>query len=243
VSRPLAYCGFHHRAQMALPAIGVNAQPVQLILSGELGLLWSEVEWPFVPEQMQRNALEFHEVVRHVFNQAAVIPFRLLSVFEDQQALTAFVAENQARFLCDLERLKSFVQMECVVYPAPRAAQGQAQSGGSSGKAYLENKALAMRSSEGFAQAVRDAVAHLGHEVRVREGKNGTRIFVLVERGRESDFRQAVSVLPLPEHLSRRISGPWPAAEFLSDQVKAPQILGQKTADQKTAGQKIAGAK
>jgi len=238
VSRPLAYCGFHHRAQIAVPATGVNAQPVQLISSGGLGVLWSEVEWPFVPDQMQRNALEFHEVVRHVFNQAAVIPFRLLSVFDDRQALEAFVAENEGRFLCDLERLKSFVQMECVVYPAPRPAQGQEQTGSSSGKAYLEKKAVAMRSSEGFAQAVRDAVAHLGHEVRVREGKNGTRIFVLVERGRESDFRQAVSVLPLPEHLSRRISGPWPAAEFLSDQVKAPQISGEKT-----AGQKIAGAK
>ena len=86
-------------------------------------------------------------------------------------------------------------------------------------------------------------MAHLGHEVRVREGKNGTRIFVLVRRGSEGDFRQAVSVLPVPGHLSRRISGPWPAAEFLSDQVKAPQIVGQKPANQKIAGQKIAGTK
>jgi gas vesicle protein GvpL/GvpF len=242
VSRVLAYCGFRQEARIALPAVGVNAQPVQRMASGELSLLWSEVEWPFAPEQMQRSALEFHQVVRHVFNQAAVIPFRLLSVFEDQQALTAFAAENQQRFLDDLERLKGMVQMECVVYPAPGQGQGPARAGAVSGKAYLEKKAIAMRSSEGFAQAVRDAVAHLGREVRVREGKNGTRIFVLVERGRESDFRQAVSVLPLPEHLSRRISGPWPAAEFLSDQVKAPQIVGQKPADQKTAGQKIVGA-
>jgi len=121
-----------------------------------------------------------------------------------------------------------------VVYPAP----GQAQAGSGTGKAYLEKKAAAMRSSEGFAQAVRNAVAHLGHEVRVREGKNGTRIFVLVERGRENDFRQAVSVLPLPEHLSRRISGPWPAAEFLSEQVKAPEIANQKIVSQKNAGAK-----
>ena len=234
MSRVLAYCGFHQEEQIALPAVGVSAQPVLLMSSGELGLLWSEVEWPFVPDQMQRNAIEFHQVVRHVFNQTAVIPFRLLSVFEDQQSLAAFVAKNEERFLVDLERLKDFVQMECVVYPAP----SQAQAGSSSGKAYLEKKAVAMRSSEGFAQAVRNAVAHLGHEVRVREGKNGARIFVLVRRGSENDFRQVVSVLPLPEHLSRRISGPWPAAEFLSDQVKAPEI-----ANQKIAGQKIAGAK
>ncbi len=226
MSRFLAYCGFRHGAQLALPVVGVRAAPVQLMSSGELGLLWSEVEWPFVPDQMQRSALEFHEVVRHVFNQTAVIPFRLLSVFEDQEALTAFVAENQARFLEDLERLKGFVQMECVVYPAPAEAQAAARSG----KAYLEQKALLMRSSEGFAQAMQDAVAHLGHEVHVRQGKNGTRIFVLVERGRESDFRRAVSALPLPEHLSRRVSGPWPAAEFLSGQVKAPHITSQQIA-------------
>ena len=242
MSRVLAYCGFRQGPQVTLPAVGVNAQPVQLMSIGDLGLLWSEVEWPFAPEQMQRSAVEFHEVVRHVFNQAAVIPFRLLSVFDDQKALEAFAAENQERFLDDLERLKGFVQMECVVYPAPSHRQGQAQAVSTSGRAYLEKKAVAMRSSEGFAQAVRDAVAHLGREVRVREGKNGTRIFVLVERGRESDFRQAVSVLPLPEHLSRRISGPWPAAEFLSDQVKAPQIANQKTAGQTIAGQKLAGA-
>jgi len=239
VSRVLAYCGFHRGAHIALPAIGVNAQPVQLMSSGELGVLWSEVEWPFAPDQMQRSAIEFHQVVRHVFDQTAVIPFRLLSVFEDRQALAAFVAENEERFLADLERLRDFMQMECVVYPAP----SQAQAGSTSGKAYLEKKAMAMRSSEEVAHAVRNAVAQISHDVRVREGKNGTRIFVLVRRGSESDFRQAVSVLPLPEHLSRRISGPWPAAEFLSDQVKAPQILGQKPAKQKIAGQKIAGTK
>ena len=52
---------------------------------------------------------------------------------------------------------------------------------------------------------MRDAVAHLSSEVRVREAKNGTRIFVLVERGRENDFRQAVSAVVVPEHLSRRM--------------------------------------
>jgi hypothetical protein len=96
----------------------------------------------------------------------------------------------------------------------------------SSGKAYLEQKAVALRSSEGVVQATQDAVAHVSREFRVREGKNGTRIFVLVERGREADFRQAVTAMPIPIHLSRRISGPWPAAEFLSEQVKMPQMDG-----------------
>jgi hypothetical protein len=216
VSRILVYCGFHQSAELSLPTVGVNAAPVQVTSLDDLCLLWSEVEWPFDPQRMQKSAVEFHEVVHQVFRQAAVIPFRLLSVFEDQQAFSAFAAENRERFLQDLDRLKNFVQMECVIYPAP----SQTQVDRSSGKAYLEQKAIALRSSEGFAQAMQDALAHLSREVRVREGKNGTRMFVLVDRGRENDFRQVVVAVPIPTHLSRRISGPWPAAEFMSEQVK-----------------------
>jgi len=219
VSRILVYCGFRQSPQLALPVIGVNAAPVQVTAWDELSLLWSEVDWPFDAKRMQKSAVEFHEVVHQVFKQIAVIPFRLLSIFEDHPAFTAFAAENRERFLEDLRRLKDFVQMECVIYPAP----SQTQVDRSSGKAYLEQKAVALRSSEGFAQATQEAVAHLSREVRVREGKNGTRIFVLVERGRENDFRQAATSVPIPSHLSRRMSGPWPAAEFLSEQVKMPQ--------------------
>ena len=195
MSRILVYCGFRHAPEISLPAVGVNAAPVQVPSVDELGLLWSEVEWPFDPQRMQKSAVEFHEVVHQVFKQTAVIPFRLLSVFEDQQAFTAFAAENQERFLEDLNRLKDFVQMECVIYPKP----SETPVDRSSGKAYLEQKAVALRSSEGFVQATQDALAHLSREVRVREGKNGTRIFVLVERGRENDFRQAVTAVPIPD--------------------------------------------
>jgi hypothetical protein len=218
VSRILVYCGFRQSPELALPAVGVNAAPVQVASFDNLNLLWSEVEWPFDPERMQKSAVEFHEVVHKVFRQTAVIPFRLLSVFDDQQAFRAFAAENHQRFLQDLSRLKDFVQMECVIYPRPSEIDR------SSGKAYLQQKAVALRSSEGFAQAMQESLAPLSREVRVREGKNGTRIFVLVERGRENDFREAVTAIPIPSHLSRRMSGPWPAAEFLSEQVKMPQM-------------------
>ncbi len=222
MSRILVYCGFRQSPELALPALGVNASPVQVAALDDLGLLWSEVEWPFAPERMQKSAVEFHEVVHQVFKQTAVIPFRLLSVFEDQAAFTSFAAENRELFLEDLHRLKDFVQMECVIYPAP----SQIQADRSSGKAYLEQKAVALRSSEGLAQSIQHSLADLSRGVHVREGKNGTRIFVLVERGRESDFRHAVTTVHIPSHLSRRTSGPWPAAEFLSEQVKKPQIAG-----------------
>lgn len=224
MSRILVYCGFRQSSELALPTLGVNGASVELTSLDNLCLLWSEVEWPFEPQRMQKSAVEFHGVVHQVFKQTAVIPFRLLSVFDDLPAFTAFTAENRERFLRDLNRLKDFVQMECVIYPAPP----QMQVDRSSGRAYLEQKAVALRSSEGLAHAMQDALSHLSREFRIREGKNGIRIFVLVDRGRENDFRQAVTAVPIPMHLSRRMSGPWPAAEFLSEQVKMPQVTGAK---------------
>ena len=224
MSRILVYCGFRHQPEISLPTHGVGSTALRVMEEGDLRLLWSEVEWPFQQEQMQKSAIEYHEVVHHVFRQAAVIPFRLLSVFDDEGALAAFTAEHAAAFVEDLERLTDCVQMECVIYPAP--ARTQAASG--SGADYLREKAALLRSSEGVVNSVKDAATQVGRDFRVRENKNGTRIFVLVERGREQDFRQAVTALALPDHLSRRVSGPWPAAEFLSERVRAPQIASAR---------------
>jgi hypothetical protein len=224
MSRALAYCGFRHETDMSLPSTGVRTAAVQVMAAARLRLLWSEVEWPLEPESMQKNAVEFHDVVHHMFAQTAVIPFRLLSVFEDERALSGFAAQHAEAFVEDLERLKDCVQMECVIFPAPWRAPANLGSG----TAYLQEKAAILSSADAFVQGVRDAVGHLSREVRVREGKNGTRIFVLVDRGREQEFRQTLSAMGLPEDLSRRISGPWPAAEFLSERVRAPQIAGVK---------------
>jgi hypothetical protein len=218
VSRVLAYCCFQHGPQLSLPSAGVQSAPVQVMELSVLRMLWSEVAWPLDPVRMQQSAVEFHSVVHHVFKQTAVIPFRLLSVFEDEAAMAAFAAENQTSFIEDLERLKHFVQMEFVVYPAPRPEDR------SSGKAYLEQKAGMRRAIEGYVSAVREMLDELSQQIVVRETKSGHRVFVLVERGREESFREKVKRVSVPEEISRRISGPWPAAEFLSERVKAPQI-------------------
>ncbi|HWG39555.1 MAG TPA: GvpL/GvpF family gas vesicle protein [Candidatus Acidoferrales bacterium] len=222
--RALAYCAFCFRPEISLPPTGVTAADVRVVAEGELRLLWSEVEWPFASERMQKNALEFHDVISHVFRQAAVIPFRLLSVFEDEKSLAAFTAEHAKAFLADLERLKDCVQMECVVFPAP----SRKQTNNSSGADYLREKAAMLREQGEHVKAIQEGLSGLAREIQVREGKNGTRIFVLTERGREKEFRSIVEQQAVPAELSRRISGPWPAAEFLSEQVRAPQVAGAK---------------
>lgn len=225
MSRVLVYCGFLADDEITTAVTGVNAAPVNVLAEGRLRLLWSEVDWPFAQDGLQRNALEFHAVVEKVFRQAAVIPFRLLSVFENLSALKAFAAEHAAQFIADLERLRDYVQMESVVYLiAPKQPPDS-----SSGRAYLQHKAEMMRLSSEHVAKVKDAISAVSCEVRTREVKNGTRIFALVQRGDESRFREAVGAVPAPElPVSRRVSGPWPAAEFLSETVKTPNLAGKQ---------------
>ncbi len=224
MSRILAYCGFLHDEKITTPATGVSGSQVNVLPAGRLRILWSEVPWPFDQTGLQQNALEFHGVVQHVFGQAAVVPFRLLSVFDDLAGFEDFAAANAAGFIADLERLQDCVQMEAVVYViAPRAEPGSV-----SGKEYLQKRAGVMRLRSEHAAQVKDVVAAVSRDVKLRETKNGIRIFALVQRGEEARFRELVQNVPVPEPVSRRVSGPWPAAEFLSDAVKAPQMVGRR---------------
>jgi len=222
MTKILAYCAFLHRAGMSLPQHGLDGAALHAIAENELHVLWSEVEWPFDSSALQRSAVEFHQVVSHMFSQGAVVPFRLLSVFDDRQALAHFVAAHRTRFIEDLERLQNLVQMECVLYFKPEPATN------SSGRDYLQRKAEVLRGAEAHAADISKALSALSHGLRIRESKNGSRIFVLVERGSEEKFRSIIRELPVPGQLSRRIGGPWPAAEFLSESVKMPQIAGQR---------------
>ncbi len=215
--RALAYCGFLQDAAISLPQFGLNGEPVREMAEGRLRVLWSEPAWPFAPESMQRHAVEFHRVVSHVFRQVAVAPFRLLSVFDGQRALADFVSMRRETLIADLERLRGSVQMECVIFfksPPP--------SDFSSGQNYLRQKAGLRKAVDELESRVRQALAQRGVEVRAREVKLGSRMFCLVERGQEKRFSEIVREVPVPSPLERRVSGPWPAAEFLSDALKRP---------------------
>jgi len=222
MTKVLAYCAFLNRPGISLPEHGLGGASLYEIAQNELRVLWSEVEWPFDSSVLQRYAVEFHKVVSHMFSHGAVVPFRLLSVFDDKQALTDFVFAHHADFSEDLKRLQNLVQMECVLYFKPQAPID------SSGTDYLHRKAELLRGSEAFVAEVRKVLSTLSHGLRTRESKNGSRIFVLLERGNEHKFHSIVQNLPVPERLSRRLSGPWPAAEFLSEAVKVPNMVGQK---------------
>lgn len=214
--RTLPYCAFLYRDSVSLPESGVNDSPVREITQGKLGLLWSEVAWPLAESSLRQSAVDFHKVISHMFSQGAVVPFRLLSVFENRQAMVDFITMHHANFVADLERLHNLVQMECVLYPAPD------RNARVSGKDYLEKRAGVLHRAEHCVEQITAALKPVSRGIRVRESNKGSRIFILVERGNEPRFREIAHEIPVPEQLSRRTSGPWPPSEFLSEEVKMP---------------------
>jgi Gas vesicle synthesis protein GvpL/GvpF len=192
---------------------------VNLLNTGELSLLWSEIEWPLNSGNVQQNAVEFHRVISHILAQRAVVPFRLLTVFESEQSLATFAASHAADFVTDLDRLSDFVQMECILFFKMARATDT-----SSGQAYLRQKAELRHALDDYGAELKNALSPVAQEIHSKEVNNGLRIFCLVQRGKEPAFRESVSSIAVPQGLERRISGPWPASEFLSDAVKAPQM-------------------
>jgi hypothetical protein len=223
MTKVLAYCAFLHGPKLSLPATGVDGASVDVFEWDRLRLLWSQVEWPFEPSAFQQRAVEFHQTVHHLFAQTAVVPFRLLSLFDDQQYLADFVARHGPGFIADLERLKTVVQMECIIF---FKAPGRPDL--SSGSAYLHQKAALQHALEEFSEPLKSTLSSVCSDIRIRDVKNGKRIYCQVERGREDLFRTTAQEVSVPPLLERRVSGPWPASEFLSESVKMPEVAGQR---------------
>ncbi len=219
----LAYCALLHDPNLSLPSVGVAGADINVLEHGQLRLLWSQVEWPFDPATLQQRAIEFHRVVHHLFGQTAVVPFRLLSLFNSHRHITDFMARHGAAFIADLERLNNVVQMECVIF-----FKSPGRPDLSSGSAYLQQKADLQRALDEFADHLKSALSAVSEEVRIREVNNGKRIYCCVQRGQEEPFKAGIQKISVPASIERRISGPWPASEFLSESVKMPEVAGQR---------------
>jgi len=215
----LAYCAFLHDPALSLPSVGVSETNINVLEHDRLRLLWSQVGWPFDPSALQQRAIEFHRVVHHLFGQTAVVPFRLLSLFDGHQHMTDFIARHGPGFIADLERLHNVVQMECIIF-----FKSPGRPDLSSGSAYLQQKAGLKRALDEFAEHLKSPLKAVSEEVRIREVNNGKRIYCRVQRGQEESFKVRIQEISVPPSLERRISGPWPASEFLSESVKMPEV-------------------
>ncbi len=214
----LPYCIVEDAIQ--LPAEkGVRGAALRIVEYAGLRCVVSD--YKKAPEDFGReDALAYHNVVKGVFAQASVIPFRFPTLLADEAELLVFLDVHSFDYRETIEALRDYVQMEVVIAPAAAAATadgGKKKSGkeGEAGREYLRDRAADVAALAGAAGQIQKATGDAVREWRVREGARGIRLFALVTREGVGQFRERMAQLgALP--VKAMVSGPWPATEFMA---------------------------
>ncbi len=201
---------------VAISAIGVAGSAVDSLLEGELRAFYSRLAElaPGAPS-VRSQALEFHAVIRDIFRQVAVVPFRFPTLLESEEELKQHLRAQQGKYREFLERTRGLVQMEARLAMAERAAKP------GSGREYLVRRQQAARALEAEAARIADAVHGLVQEWKKRSQGEGLRCYALVPRSAIEEFRRRVGKLSGPGHVKMTVSGPWPATEFLDAAIQS----------------------
>jgi hypothetical protein len=212
----LAYC--ISEAGIGLDAVpnGVVGARVESFTGPGLQCFFSELDKAeALTEQPARQAaMEFYRVLQEVFRQGAIIPFRFPTVVSDNSELRRHLQEHAAEYQNALERLREMVQMEIRITarePVP------SKEGVSSGKEYLSRRRDRAQELETAAEKFRQAGKTWIHEWRQRPTQQGIRCFALVHRDFQRNFMERARSETIPAIFAMRVSGPWPATEFIKE--------------------------
>jgi hypothetical protein len=157
-------------------------------------------------------ALAFHRVVRQMFQHAAVIPFRFPTFLADETAVNELLANESESYQATLERLRDKVQVEIrIAYCQEVKGAIPAQSG----VAYLQRRRERLQSLETSVERFRQAADGLSRGWKQLDTRTGMRCFALVDRQNINAFMQRITSVEIPSEMEARVTGPWPATEFL----------------------------
>lgn len=197
-------------ARSALP-VGVAGSPVFSLEVDPLAVFVSRetdsASWLQAP--LRTSAIQFHRVVKEVFNSAAVIPFRFPTIFENDEELAKHIGERSGEYNSQLEKFANCFQMEV------RITYAEDHTSVSSGAEYLRGRQSALFELESFENELKMALSPVSNDSRQRAGKNGIRTFLLIERERVPEFEEMLRRISVPDRLNVRVTGPWPVTEFM----------------------------
>jgi len=200
----LPYCVILAALKVTKPDFGVDEERVETLDLEALRLFYSDFDdSALAPEVFRQSALEFHRVIASIFRQTAVVPFRFPSLLQTREELETHLHANSHKYKSFLEKTRDAVQME--VAPASTTSPPGVETG-KSGTEYLREKQQRSGAMAELSQSVLENCKELVLDSRTSD----SRVYVLVQRTAIDDFRERLSRLK-----EIRISGPWPAAEFL----------------------------
>jgi hypothetical protein len=204
----LPYCVFLSDS-IELPKTGVRDRDLLRLDVPGLSVIYSDLAaGEIVGDQFQAAALQFHDVVRAVFERRAVIPFRF-PTFLTKEELREHVTKESEEYLNFLSKHSEDAQMEVRLWRVDTA-----QAKPSSGTEYM------MRLSEHLMllqSAAHDVQGISGHVVRAwksDESREAIRLFALMQRRDIHEFREKLTNAVHRANIGMRVTGPWPATEF-----------------------------
>lgn len=192
---------------------GVQSARVLSMMEGAIRVFYSKLEGriPTTPETLQVEVLRFHAVVDSVFRHIAVIPFRFPTILFDEEALREHCALRERQYVEDLRRLADFVQMEIhVSYPEYDTLKEKDGLLLKTGTTFLKDKQSRLQAIAAEIEQIRAQVTNV--EWREKQTPAGVKAFALVPRHEVGNFRRQ---LKFSEASPMRLTGPWPATEFL----------------------------
>jgi hypothetical protein len=208
----LPYCVFLP-GSVEVPETGINGTSVRQLRSGDLTATCSDLQPSVVAgDRLQRAALDFHDVVHAIFTHKSVIPFRFPTWLSEVE-LRAHLEEKSEQYQNFLYEHADKVQMEVRLWPFEGT-----QVHASSGTEYMQRLTFRFTQLHGDALGVQHRVGNSVpvREWRVNRSRDMVRLFALVGRADVTQFREAVTAAIRPGNTRLRVSGPWPATEFLT---------------------------
>jgi hypothetical protein len=214
----LAYCITETQPEITAPHTGVRGMAIETVRLQDLQCFASQ----FDPQDLvgkapiQEGALDFNRVLQECLRQIAIIPFRFPTILTDETALSKFLTEHQAEYRDALLRLRNCVQME-IRLKMQTSTQPQTASL-KSGAEYLRGRQAQHQYIDSIVARFREAAEPLAKDWRYHETATGIRCFALLDRSDVQAFLRQMKGVSLPGESESRVTGPWPASEFLKEQ-------------------------
>ncbi len=212
----LAYCITEPGIEIDAAPKGVAGAQVESFTDSGLRCFVSALDKPeaLTGQPARQVAMEFYRVLQEIFRQATVIPFRFPTVVTANSELQAHLDEHAEEYKNALERLREMVQMEIRITERESSSANEPVT---SGKEYLSSRRDRARELEAAANKFRQAGETWIREWRQRTTQQGIRCFALVHRDFQQDFAERARGEPIPAVFATRVSGPWPATEFIKE--------------------------
>src|SRR5690242_4532054 len=175
----LAYCILENVSEIKIPVSGVQRQRIFPIAHQGVKCLLSQFNAATAVnnESLQDCALNFNRVLKDIFEQTAIIPFRFPTLVNEEQDIATYLQEHESELSLSLKRFQGMAQME-IHARSENTRREQHQSG----RTYLRERQRQLATMEKLFSDFRKALGPLVEEWRIRESADRVRCYVLIRR-------------------------------------------------------------